>query len=74
MNIEAGCGNCGFCKGMTGPHDTDDCYVCMRGSPVLAVKPEGKCAHMVEGFEPIESLSRGLLDNQLGNIMYYGWL
>ncbi|WEY17601.1 hypothetical protein [Kolpuevirus frurule] len=72
MNIEAKCKNCRFCKEMTGPHDTDNYYVCMRGSLVLTIKPEEKCAHIVEGFEPIESLSRELLNNQLRNIMYYG--
>lgn len=72
MNIEAKCGNCGFCKEMTGPYDTDDCHVCMRGSLVPAIKPEGKCAHMAEGFGPIEPLSRELLNNQLINITYYG--
>ena len=49
MNIEAKCKNCRFCKEMTGPHDTDNYYVCMRGSLVLTIKPEEKCAHIVEG-------------------------
>lgn len=40
MNIEAKCKNCRFCKEMTGPHDTDNYYVCMRGSLVLTIKPE----------------------------------
>lgn len=31
MNIEAKCKNCRFCKEMTGPHDTDNYYVCMQG-------------------------------------------
>lgn len=72
MNIEAKCKNCRFCKEMTGPYDTDNYYVYMRGSLVLTIKPEEKCAYIVEGFEPIESLSRELLNNQLRNIMYYG--
>lgn len=72
MNIEAKCKNCRFCKEMTGPYDTDNYYVCMRGSLVLTIKPEEKCAHIVEGFEPIESLLRELLNNKLRNIMYYG--
>lgn len=48
MNIEAKCKNCRFCKEMTGPYDTDNYYVCMRGSLVLTIKPEEKCAHIVE--------------------------
>lgn len=49
MNIEAKCKNCRFCKEMTGPYDTDNYYICIRGSLVLTIKPEEKCAHIVEG-------------------------
>ena len=77
MDIEAECKNCRFCKEMTGPYDTGNYYVCMRGGSALAVKPEGKCAHIVEGFEPTESLLRESLlreswYNQLKNIVWYG--
>lgn len=69
MNIEAKCKNCRFYKEMTGPHDTDNYYVCVRGSLVLTIKPEEKCAHIVEGFEPTESLLREFWYNQLKNTM-----
>lgn len=61
MNIEAKCKNCRFCKEMTGPYDTDNYYIC--------TKPEEKCAHIVEGFEPTESLLREFWYNQLKNIV-----
>lgn len=64
MNIEAKCKNCRFCKEMTGPYDTDNYYICMRGSLAITVKPEEKCAHIVEGFEPTESLLRELWRSQ----------
>ena len=71
MNIEAKCKNCRFCKEMTGPYDTDNCCICMRGSLVLTIKPEEKCAHTVEGFEPIESLSRELLNDKINKASQY---
>lgn len=58
MNIEAKCKNCRFCKEMAGPYDTDNYYICMYGSLVLTVEPEKKCAHVIESFEPTESLLR----------------
>jgi hypothetical protein len=54
---------------MTGPYDTDNYYICMRGSLVLTIKPEEKCAHIVEGFEPTESLLREFWYDQLKNIV-----
>lgn len=39
-------------------HTTVGMSICMRGSLALTIKPEEKCAHIVEGFEPTESLLR----------------